>query len=204
MPGPHPGSGCAEQQTVTELPAIVVGIALANEFVLVRFPAPVPARVAAAGRITLAVTLSLVMAALLSWFLLHHVLAPFGAAELALVSVVFAAALAAPLTITLLERSARARHSHFQRPELALIGIDCGMLAVVLLLAGKLDTAPHALLWATGIGVVFSGISTLFASLRPRLDASEVPAPLRGVALALVTGAFLTLALGELFAVLPD
>lgn len=203
MPGLLPDSGYAERP-VTELPAILVGIALANEFVLVRFPAPVPARVAAAGRITLAVTLSLVLAALLSWFLLRHVLAPFGAAELALVSVVLAAAIAAPLTVALLGRPARARHGHFQRPELTLIGIDCGMLAVVLLLAGKLDTAPHAMLWAAGIGMLFSCISALFASLRPRFDAAEVPAPLRGVALALVTGGFLSLALGGLFAVLPD
>lgn len=203
MPAQRPGSGYAEQ-TVTELPAILVGIALANEFVLVRFPSPVPARVAAAGRITLAVTLSLVLAAMLSWMLLTWILAPFGASELALLSVVLAATIATPVTVSLLEQAGRAGNGHFQRPELALIGIDCGMLVVVLLFTEKLATLTSAMLWAASIGVFFSGISALFASLRQRFDTPDVPAPLRGAALAMVTAGFLTLALSSLAAVLPD
>lgn len=185
---------------MNELPAILVGMALANEFVLVRFPAPAPGH-GAARRITLAVLIAVVLTAAMSWLVVTRLLDPFGLFDLALITVILTAAAVAPLAVWLATRLGAAGYN---RAELTLVGINTGMLAVLLLVVEKLATLSSALLWSAGLAVVFSGISALLASLRRRFEAQQVPALLRGPAIALVTAGFLTLALTGLAGVLPQ
>lgn len=186
---------------MVEFPAILIGLVLANEFLL-RPPLALP-RHSDAERLSagLALTLSLVLAAVLSWGLQSRVLAALGMPELALVVVALAAITATASVTRLVDLAGSAATVR----SVAIVNCaNCMALAVLLLVTGKLSGLASAITWAIGTGLGFALATVLFASLRERLAAEEVPAPVRGPAIALVTAAFLALALTGMAGILRD
>lgn len=183
-----------------DMPAILVGIALANDYLLERSGAE--HRVAAAARGGLAVTLALVLAAPIAAMLNTRVIAPLGVPELALVLVALVATATAPAADWLLARVA-SQLPPAPAPRMAYVGIECAMLAILLLVTQRLQSVPGALGWSLGTGVAYGALAALFASLRPRFDDPALPAALRGPPIALVTAGLLTLVLSGLAGMLP-
>jgi electron transport complex protein RnfA len=77
---------------------------------------------------------------------------------------------------------------------LPLITTNCAVLGIPLLNIGLRHNLVESMLFGFGSSVGFSLALILFAGLRERLEGADVPAPFRGSAIALVTGAIISLA----------
>ncbi len=77
---------------------------------------------------------------------------------------------------------------------LPLITTNCAVLGIPLLNVQSNHNFIESLLFGLGGAIGFSMVLIMFASLRERLDAADVPAPFRGSAIAMVTAGLMSLA----------
>lgn len=77
---------------------------------------------------------------------------------------------------------------------LPLITTNCAVLGIPLLNAQASHSFLESLLFGMGGAIGFSLVLILFASMRERLEAADVPVVLRGSAIAMVTAALMSLA----------
>ncbi|GMW08131.1 MAG: Rnf-Nqr domain containing protein [Gammaproteobacteria bacterium] len=180
---------------MTDLATLLIGLVLANYFLLVPQLAPGGPKEATAWPAALATALALLPAAVLCWGAGKLLLAPLGLPDLASLVAVGAACLLAPVATHLVQRlpgPGTVSPSAMR----ALSGVNTSLLAVALLAMDRLGTLAASLAWSLLAGTGFLAVTVLFAGLRERLEAEEIPAALRGPAIALVTAGFFALALG--------
>jgi electron transport complex protein RnfB len=79
--------------------------------------------------------------------------------------------------------------------QLPLIAANCAVLGVTLLSVAQAHSFVDAALYGLGTALGFAIVLVLFAGLRERIAASDVPAPFRGPAILLVTAALMALGL---------
>ena len=77
---------------------------------------------------------------------------------------------------------------------LPLITTNCAVLGVALLNINLGHNFMQSALYGFSAAVGFSLVMVLFASIRQRLAAADIPAPFRGNAIALVTAGLMSLA----------
>jgi len=77
---------------------------------------------------------------------------------------------------------------------LPLITSNCAVLGIPLLNAQTDNGFIQSALFGLGGAAGFSMVLILFASLRERLEAADVPTPFKGSAIAMVTAALMSLA----------
>jgi electron transport complex protein RnfA len=77
---------------------------------------------------------------------------------------------------------------------LPLITTNCAVLGVALLNVQEKNGFVESGLFGFGAAVGFSLVMVLFAALRERVAAADVPVPFRGAAIALVTAGLMSLA----------
>jgi electron transport complex protein RnfA len=77
---------------------------------------------------------------------------------------------------------------------LPLITTNCAVLGVALLNVQAQQGFMQSVLYGFGAAIGFSLVLTLFASLRERIDAADVPAPFKGNAIALITAGLMSMA----------
>jgi electron transport complex protein RnfA len=77
---------------------------------------------------------------------------------------------------------------------LPLITTNCAVLGIPLLNVQSNHNFTESLLFGFGGAIGFSMVLIMFASLRERLDAADVPAPFKGSAIAMVTAGLMSLA----------
>ena len=77
---------------------------------------------------------------------------------------------------------------------LPLIDTNCAVLGVALLNINLGHNFMQSALYGFSAAVGFSFVMVLFASIRERLAAADIPAPFRGNAIALVTAGLMSLA----------
>lgn len=77
---------------------------------------------------------------------------------------------------------------------LPLITTNCAVLGIPLLNVQANHNFTESLLFGLGGSIGFSLVLILFASMRERLDAADVPAPFKGSAIAMVTAGLMSLA----------
>ena len=77
---------------------------------------------------------------------------------------------------------------------LPLITTNCAVLGIPLLNAQASHSFIESLFFGLGGALGFSLVLTLFASIRERLEAADVPMALKGSAIAMVTAALMSLA----------
>ncbi|MDX9951601.1 MAG: electron transport complex subunit RsxA [Methylophilaceae bacterium] len=77
---------------------------------------------------------------------------------------------------------------------LPLITTNCAVLGIPLLNVQSDHNFIESLLFGFGGAIGFSMVLIMFASLRERLDAADVPAPFKGSAIAMVTAGLMSLA----------
>jgi electron transport complex protein RnfA len=76
---------------------------------------------------------------------------------------------------------------------LPLITTNCAVLGIALLNVQQSDSLVQALVYGFGGGIGFALVISLFAGLRERLAAADVPRAFEGAAISLVTAAFMAL-----------
>lgn len=77
---------------------------------------------------------------------------------------------------------------------LPLITTNCAVLGIPLLNVQSNHNFIESLLFGLGGAIGFSMVLIMFASLRERLDAADVPAPFKGSAIAMITAGLMSLA----------
>jgi electron transport complex protein RnfA len=77
---------------------------------------------------------------------------------------------------------------------LPLITTNCAVLGIPLLNVQSNHNFIESLLFGLGGAIGFSMVLIMFASLRERLDAADIPAPFKGSAIAMITAGLMSLA----------
>jgi electron transport complex protein RnfA len=77
---------------------------------------------------------------------------------------------------------------------LPLITTNCAVLGIPLLNAQEQHNFVESLLFGLGGALGFTLVLVLFAAMRERLDASEVPVAFRGTSIAMITAGLMSLA----------
>ncbi|MEQ1802192.1 MAG: Rnf-Nqr domain containing protein [Gammaproteobacteria bacterium] len=175
---------------MTDLLLIAVAAATVNNVVLVRLLGLCPllgagSRLEDVAGVALATTGALTVTAALCHVLDRWVLEPLDLPFLRITGFMVLTVLTVHVGNLLLRRP---------RSQLPLVTTNCAVLGVALLTTGTVDGLAEALALGFGAGLGFSLVLLLFTGLRPRLDQSAVPAPLRGPAIALVTAGMMSLA----------
>jgi electron transport complex protein RnfA len=182
---------------MADLILIIVATVLVNNFVLTRFLGLCPflgasSRFETAIGMALATTFVLTIAAGLSFLVNRYVLIPTGTEYLRLLAFILIIAGSVQFTELYLRKSSPLLHQTLGI-FLPLITTNCAVLGIALLNVQQSDSFIAALAYGFGGGLGFSLVIALFAGLRERTEAADVPAPFQGPAIALVTAAFMAM-----------
>lgn len=174
------------------------GAALVNNFVLAKFLGLCPfmgvsKNLDTAYGMALATGFVLTLSSLLAWMVHHWLLLPLGLEHLRTLSFILVIASLVQFT----EQLMRARSPLLYRTLgifLPLITTNCAVLGVALLNVQAEHDLLHAIVSGLGAAAGFGLVLVLFAAMRERLEASPVPAALRGTPIALVSAGLMALA----------
>lgn len=191
------------------LVAIFLGVVLINNFVLAQFLGICPflgvsRKIDMAFGMGCAVTFVMTISGVVTWLIVHGVLMPIGAALGDPEALAFLKYTAFIMVIAAMVQLVEMYLKKFFRPlydafgvYLPLITTNCAILGACLLIDMN-DVYRASLLSSTvfafGGGVGFALAITIMAGIREHLTFSDVPAPLRGAAITLLTACILSLA----------
>ncbi len=177
---------------------LIVSTALVNNFVLVRFLGLCPfmgvsRSIDTALGMGFATTFVLTLAAGLSFLLNTLILQPLDAGFLRIIA--FIALIAALVQFTeLWIRMASPLLHRLLGLYLPLITTNCAVLGVALITTREQTSLAGAVVSGFGAALGFTLVLVMFAALRERLDTADIPKPLKGSAIALVTAGIMSLA----------
>jgi electron transport complex protein RnfA len=183
---------------MTDLILIILATVLVNNFVLTKFLGLCPflgasSRLETAAGMSLATTFVLTLASGLSHLVNTWLLIPAGVEYLRLLAFILIIAGSVQLTELIIRRSSPMLHQVLGI-FLPLITTNCAVLGIALLNAQQSETLTQALAYGLGGGLGFSLVISLFAGLRERVEAADVPQPFQGSAVSLITAALMALA----------
>jgi electron transport complex protein RnfA len=75
-----------------------------------------------------------------------------------------------------------------------LITTNCAVLGVALLNIKEQHTLIESIIYGFGAALGFSLVMIMFAAMRERLAAADVPAPFKGAAIGMITAGLMSLA----------
>ncbi|MCM1093208.1 MAG: electron transport complex subunit RsxA [Bacteroides sp.] len=140
-----------------------------------------------------AVTFVMLLATLVTWLLQIYVLNPLGLAYMqTIVFILVIAALVQMLEI-ILKKIAPALYQALG-VFLPLITTNCAVLGVAILVIQKGYNLGESLVYAIATAIGFTLALVIFAGIREKLAIIDVPAPMRGVPIALICAGMLALA----------
>ncbi len=181
---------------MNELLLIALTAAVVNNLVLDRYRADTAHAdirgIDAAFALAAAAWLALLLATVVAYAITRLWLAPLGAEHFALLALLAACALAATL-IAAATRGTTPRLARLLRDGVPLVAASSALLGIAVQRAESAGLVAH-LLAAFGAGLVFVAAQTLLAGLCERLDRADIPLPLRGPPIVLVTAGLLSLA----------
>ncbi|HOY70728.1 MAG TPA: electron transport complex subunit RsxA [Methylotenera sp.] len=177
---------------------ILIGTVFVNNIVLVKILGLCPfmgvskkleASIGMAG----ATALVLSIGSMTSWGVNHYLLEPNGLLYLRTLSFIVIIASVVQLIEMVLEKNFPPLYQGLGI-FLPLITTNCAVLGIPLLNAQQSHSFLESLFFGLGGAVGFSLVLILFASMRERLEAADVPKALQGSAIAMITAALMSLA----------
>ncbi|BBU71552.1 electron transport complex subunit A [Fluviibacter phosphoraccumulans] len=183
---------------MTEYLFILVGAVLVNNVVLVRILGLCPfmgvsKKLATAYGMGAATTFVLTMGTGASYIIDHYLLIPFGLEYLRTISFIVTIAALVQLTELVIQKTSPVLHQVLGI-YLPLITTNCAVLGVPLINVSQDDGFIASLIFGAGSSIGFSLALILFAGVRERVEAADVPLYFRGVAIAMVTAGLMSLA----------
>jgi len=177
---------------------ILIGAVLVNNLVVVKFLGLCPLmgvsrRQDTALGMGLATSFVLTLAAGLSQLAQTWLLEPLNAEYLRTIVFIVLIAVIVQVTEQVLRRFSPLLHQVLGI-YLPLITTNCAVLGVALLTVQTRQTLPKALLYGLGASLGFTLVLVLFAGIRERLEAADVPRPFRGSAIGLITAGLISVA----------
>ncbi|MED5524311.1 electron transport complex subunit RsxA [Gallaecimonas pentaromativorans] len=177
---------------------LLIGTVLVNNFVLVKFLGLCPFmgvsnKLESAIGMSLATTFVLTLASLCSYLVNTYLLEPLGIGYLRTLSFILVIAVVVQFTEMVVQKTSPMLY-RVLGIFLPLITTNCAVLGVALLNINENHTLMQSLIYGFGAAVGFSLVLILFAAMRERLAAADVPVPFKGPAIALITAGLMSLA----------
>ncbi|MEX0871291.1 MAG: electron transport complex subunit RsxA [Aquisalimonadaceae bacterium] len=183
---------------MTELALVLISTVLVNNFVLVKFLGLCPfmgvsRQLGSAMGMAMATTFVLTLSSVISYLVNAWLLAPMGLEYLRTIAFILVIAAVVQFTELAVRRASPLLHQMLGI-FLPLITTNCAVLGVALLSVQAQNDFLTSAVYGFGAAAGFSLVLVLFAGLRERLAAADVPAPFRGPAIALITAGLMSLA----------
>lgn len=183
---------------MTDIVLILVGTVLVNNFVLVRFLGLCPflgvsRNLEAAFGMSLATAFVLTLSAAVSYLLHEYALKPLELEYLRTISFILVIAASVQFTEIMVRRLSPLL-DQVLGIFIPLIATNCAVLGVALLNVQQAKGFLQAVFFGLGAAGGFALVLTLFAAIRERVEAADVPLPFRGTAIALITAGMMSLA----------
>ena len=177
---------------------ILVGTSLVNNFVLVKFLGLCPfmgisKKQETALGMGLATTFVLTLSSVSSYLANKYLLEPWGLEYLRVIVFIVVIAVAVQFTEMVVHKTSPLLHQVLGI-FLPLITTNCAVLGVALLNVQARHGFVESFLYGFGAALGFTLVLVLFAGVRERVDAADVPTPFRGNAIALITAGLISLA----------
>ncbi|MCH8301883.1 MAG: electron transport complex subunit RsxA [Proteobacteria bacterium] len=183
---------------MSDLILILVGTVLVNNFVLVRFLGLCPfmgvsRSIEAAFGMSLATAFVLTLSSAVSYLIHQYLLVPLQLEYLRTISFILVIAVSVQFTEIMVRRLSPLL-DQVLGIYIPLIATNCAVLGVALLNVQQAKGFMESVFFGFGASMGFALVLVLFASVRERLDAADMPRPFRGTAIALVTAGIMSLA----------
>lgn len=183
---------------MTDYLLLLISTVLVNNFVLVKFLGLCPfmgvsRKLEPAAGMGLATAFVLTLTAMLTYLVEHWLLAPLGLGYLRLMAFILVIAVVVQFTEMVVHKTSPALY-RLLGIYLPLITTNCIVLGLSLLNVSSGHDFLASLIYGLGAGLGFCLVLVLFASLRERLAAADVPLPFRGIAIAMITAGLMSLA----------
>jgi electron transport complex protein RnfA len=177
---------------------ILVSTILVNNFVLVKFLGLCPfmgvsRKLETATGMGLATTFVLTLSSVSAYLTNEYLLAPLGLEYLRTIAFILVIAVVVQLTEMVVHKTSPLLYQVLGI-FLPLITTNCAVLGVALLNIQEQNGFAESALYGFGAAIGFSLVLVLFAALRERIAAADVPTPFQGPAIALVTAGLMSLA----------
>ena len=141
----------------------------------------------------LATTFVLTLSSVLSYLIFNYLLQPFGLEYLQTIAFILAIAAVVGFTEMAIHKTSPALYQVLGI-YLPLITTNCAVLGVALLNVGENNDFISSAVYGFGAAIGFTLVMVLFASIRERVDASDVPGPFKGAPIALITAGLMSMA----------
>ena len=170
---------------------ILVGTSLVNNFVLVKFLGLCPffgvsRKLETALGMGLATTFVLTLSAVLGYLANEYLLVPLSLGFLRTITFIVVIAVVVQFTEIVVRYSSPLLHQVLGI-FLPLITTNCAVLGVALLNVQSRYGFIASFLYGFGAATGFTLVLVLFAAVRERVEAADVPLPFRGASIALIT-----------------
>jgi electron transport complex protein RnfA len=142
---------------------------------------------------SLATTFVLTLASLCSYLTYTFILEPLGLEFLRTISFILVIAFVVQFTEMVVHKTSPMLHKVLGI-FLPLITTTCAVLGVALLNINKSNGFVESLLYGMGAAIGFSLVLVLFAALRERINLADIPKPLQGPAIAMISAGIMSLA----------
>ncbi|ALP39991.1 Na(+)-translocating NADH-quinone reductase subunit E [Aeromonas schubertii] len=171
---------------------------MVNNYVLVKFLGLCPfmgvsSKLETAIGMGLATTFVITLASACAYLVEHYILLPLGIGYLRILAFILVIAVVVQFTEMVVHKSSPALY-RLLGIFLPLITTNCVVLAVPLLNVNSQHDFFQSVLYGFGAALGFSLVLVLFAAMRERLVAADVPAPFKGVSIAMITAGLMSLA----------
>lgn len=141
----------------------------------------------------MAVTFVMAVATAVTWLLQHYVLMPLGLGYVQTIAFILVIAVLVQMLEIIMKKSSPGLYAALG-VFLPLITTNCAVLGVAIIVAQKDFAFIHSIVYAVATALGFAMALLIFAGIRMRLDLADVPRPMRGVPIALITAGILALA----------
>ena len=177
---------------------LLIGTVFVNNIVLVKFLGLCPfmgvsRKIETAIGMSAATTFVLTLSAILSYLINSWILAPLGLEYLRTIAFIIAIAAVVNFTEMVVHKTSPLLYNVLGI-FLPLITTNCAVLGVALLNVQEQNSFFESVIYGFGAALGFSLVLILFAAMRERINVADVPAPLKGSAIGLVTAGLMSLA----------
>jgi len=183
---------------MAEYALILISTILVNNIVLVKFLGLCPfmgvsRKLETAMGMGLATTFVLTLSSITSFIINEYLLTPLGIEFLRTISFIFVIAVVVQFTELVVHKTSPLLYQVLGI-FLPLITTNCAVLGVALLNVQEQHGFTESALYGFGAAIGFSLVLIIFASMRERLAAADVPVPFQGAAIGLITAGLMSMA----------
>lgn len=177
---------------------LLVGTVFVNNFILVKFLGICPfmgvsKKLETAIGMGFATTFVLTLASVCAYLVEHYILHPLGVSYLRTISFILIIAVVVQFTELVIHKTSPTLY-RLLGIFLPLITTNCAVLGVALLNVNENHNFIESIVYGLGAAGGFSLVLVLFASLRERLVAADIPTPFKGASIAMITAGLMSLA----------